>query len=511
MINKLMKKEIIINSSVGETRIAILENGRLVELFAEQPENERMVGDIYLGKVVNVVEGMHAAFVNIGQSQDAFLHFSDIGDTLVDYKSFVDFENVRNSPKAKTNRPIPKEGQELLVQIIKEPISNKGARISTEISLPGRFLVLVPHSDVVGVSKKIYSIKEKRRLKKLVREIKPKGFGVIVRTVAEGKDRNTLEADLDMLLKQWHTLERKLKRASPPALIYKDVAMASSVIRDLFTSDVNRVLVDSKKLYKEIIAYLGDVSPSLCNRVEYYRSNKPIFDTYGIENEIEKSLSRKVWTPSGGYIIFDHTEALVSIDVNSGKFMGRKAPEENILKINLEAAREIARQLRLRDIGGIIVIDFIDMLDPNNKKRLYDEFRRELRKDRAQANIAPISEFGLIEMTRERVRPSLLFTFSEPCPTCDGIGRVASKSSVLTKIDRWLKRYKAERKEWSLQLVVHPSIADYLTRGLISRIRRLMWKYRLKIEVLRDDNLKPDQFKVILKKSQKDITVQFLT
>jgi ribonuclease G len=506
-----MKKEIIINSSVGETRIAILENGRLVELFVEQPENERMVGDIYLGKVVNVVQGMHAAFVDIGQSQDAFLHFSDIGDVLAEYKDFVELENSRDGKKTKTQRPIPKEGQELLVQIIKEPISKKGARISTELSLPGRFLVLVPQSDVVGVSKKIYSIKEKRRLKKLAREIKPEGFGVIVRTVAEGKDRNTLRADLEALLKQWEKLERKLKRASPPALIYKDVAMASSVIRDLFTSDVNRVLLDSKKLYKEISAYLSDVAPSLSARVEHYSSNRPIFDTFGIESEIEKSLSRKVWTPSGGYIVFDHTEALVAIDVNSGKFVGRRAPEENTLRINLEAAREIARQLRLRDIGGIIVIDFIDMLDPNNKKRLYDEFRRELRKDRAQSNISSISEFGLIEMTRERVRPSLLFKFSEPCPTCNGTGRVPSKSMVVTKIDRWLKRFKTKRKEWSLNLVVHSSMADYLTVGLISRVRRLMWKYRLKIDVSKDDTLRADQFKVILKKNQMDVTDQFLT
>ncbi|MFQ5823629.1 MAG: Rne/Rng family ribonuclease [bacterium] len=505
-----MKKEIMINSTVGETRIAILENSRLVELFVEQPENERMVGDIYLGKVVNVVQGIHAAFVNIGQKQDAFLHFSDIGAILADYKEFVDLENSRNGTTSKSHRLIPKQGQEILVQIIKEPMSNKGARISTEISIPGRFLVLVPNSDVVGVSKKIYSIKEKRRLKKITRAIKPEGFGVIVRTVAENKDEHTLKADLENLLKQWKKLEKILKRASPPALIYKDVAMASSVIRDLFTSDVGRVLIDSKKLYKEIIAYLKDVAPSLSTRVEYYGNKKPIFDTFGIEGEIEKSLSRKVWTPSGGYIIFDHTEALVAIDVNSGKFVGRKEPEENTLKINLESAREIARQLRLRDIGGIIIIDFIDMLDPKNKKRLYDEFCRELRKDRAQSNISPISDFGLIEMTRERIRPSLLFTFSEACPTCDGTGRVTLKSTVLSKIDRWLKRFKAERSEWSIQLFVHSSIANYLTSGLISRMRRLMWKYRLKIELIRDDSLRTDHFKVILKKNNIDITEQFL-
>ncbi|MFQ5602889.1 MAG: ribonuclease E/G [bacterium] len=506
-----MKNEIIINSSIGETRIAILENGRLVELFVEQPENERMVGDIYLGKVVNVVRGMHAAFVNIGQKQDAFLHFSDIGDRLAEYKSFIEIDGSRNAKKSRPRRSLPKEGQELLVQIIKEPINNKGARISTELSFPGRFLVLVPNSDIVGVSKKIYSVKEKRKLKKIIRKIKPDGFGLIVRTVAENKDEITLKADLDNLLNKWKKLEQKLKKVTPPTLIFKDVAMASSVIRDLFTSDVKRVIIDSKKLYRETVTYLDDVAPALKNRVEYFKSEKPIFDVFNIESEISKSLSRKVWTPSGGYVIFDHTEALVAVDVNSGKYVRGREPEETTLKINLEAAKEIARQLRLRDIGGLIVIDFIDMLELKNKKRLEDEFRRELKKDRAQASITRLSEFGLIEMTRERVRPSLLYAFSEPCPTCDGIGRVSSKNTVLTKIERWIKRFKTERKEWSLKVIVHSSIADYLTQGLINKVRRLMWKYRLRIEVEKDDNLKTDQFRIILKKEQKDITDQFLT
>jgi ribonuclease G len=506
-----MKKEIIINSSIAQMRIAILENGRLTELFVEHPDKERMVGDIYLGKVVNVVKGMNAAFVDIGHDQDAFLHFSDIGDFLADYKSFIDIDGSRNHVKGKSERPVPKEGQELLVQIIKEPIQRKGARVSTELSFPGRFLVLVPNSDIIGVSKKISSFKEKKKLKTISREIKPEGFGLIVRTVAEYKDEATLRADMESLLKKWKKLEKKLKNVSPPALIYKDAGMASSVIRDLFTSDVDRVLIDSKKLYGEIAAYLDDVAPSLANRVEYFRSPKPIFDVFGIEAEIEKSLSRKIWMPSGGYIIIDHTEALVAIDVNSGKYIGGREPEEATLKVNLEAAREVARQLRLRDIGGLIVIDFIDMLEAGNKRRLHEEFRRELRKDRAQSSITPISEFGLIEMTRERVRPSLLYAFSEPCPTCEGLGRVSSKSTVLTKIERWIKRFKTERPEWSLKLVVHSSIADYITKGLISKVRKLMWKYKVYIEVIRDDSLKTDQFKMFLKNEQAEITDQFLS
>ncbi|MFQ5640494.1 MAG: ribonuclease E/G [bacterium] len=504
-----MNTEIIINSSIGETRIAILEKNRLVELFVEQPENERMVGDIYLGKVVNVVHGMHAAFVDIGLKQDAFLHFSDIGNFLADYKSFVEMNGSPRRKKDRSRRPVPKEGQELLVQIIKEPINKKGARISTELSFPGRFLVLVPNSDVVGVSKKINSFNEKKKLKRISQEIQPKGFGLIVRTVAEKKDEKTLRADLESLLTSWNRLRQRIKKAKPPSLIYKDAGMVSSVIRDLFTNDVSRVLIDSKKFYREIITYLKDSAPSLAKKVEFYRSRKPIFDVFGIEKEIARSLSRKIWTPSGGYIIFDHTEALVAIDVNSGKYIGGREPEETTLRINLEAAKEVARQLRLRDIGGIIVIDFIDMLEPKNKKRLYDEFKNELRKDRATATIAQISEFGLIEMTRERIRPSLLHAFSEPCPTCDGIGRISSKNTVLTKIERWIKRFKTKRRDWSLILKVHPSIAEYLSRGLINRNRRLMWKYRLKFDVIEDDTCRTDQFRVLLKKDKTDITDEF--
>jgi ribonuclease G len=433
---------------------------------------------------------------------------------LLDYKSFIDI-NGRVADKAppqrnlRNRRPVPKEGQEILVQIIKEPIRNKGARVSTELSLPGRFLVLVPNSDVVGVSKKIARPQEKRMLKKLAYEIKPEGFGLIIRTVAENKGEQALRADLDNLVTQWRKLETKLKRTSPPALVFKDVAMASSVIRDLFTADVNVLHIDSKKIYREISAYLKDVAPVLASRVQLYAGKTPIFDHFGIETEFEKSLSRKVWMPSGGYLIFDQTEALVAIDVNSGKYVGGKQPEENILRVNLEAAREIARQLRLRDLGGIIVIDFIDMLDPKNKKRLYDEFKREVSRDRAQASISQISEFGLIEMTRERVRPSLLFAFSEPCPSCQGVGRVVSESTVLTRLERWIQRFKSQRKEWSVRINVHSSVARYLRRGLINNIRKMMWKYRLSIDIKDDDSLRTDEFKVYLKKDDTELTDLF--
>jgi ribonuclease G len=503
-----MNKEIIINSSLGETRIAILEDGKLVELFVEKPDRERMVGDIYLGKVVNVIKGMRAAFVNIGQKQDAFLHFSDIGESFSTVSAIIDRDEDNH-----VNEGIPpdeiKVGQEILVQIIKEPISTKGSRLTTQISIPGRFSVLVPNSPMVGISKKIDSIKERRRLRKIARSIRPDGFGIIVRTVAEGRNEPVLKADVESLHKIWQKLEKKLKNIKPPMLVYKDMGMTSSVIRDLFTRDVNKLIVDSRKLYREITSYLKDVARNLVNSVEHYNKRIPIFDYYGIETEIEKSLARKVWLKSGGYIIFDQTEALAAIDVNSGKFIGHRDHEQNSLRINLEAATEIARQLRLRDLGGIIVIDFIDMRDEKNKKRLYDEFKRELRKDRAQANITPISEFGLIEMTRERVRPSLLFTFSETCPTCRGLGRITAKSTILTKIERWVRRFKASSRERSIRLVTHPEIKSFLIESVRSPIRRIMWKQRILIDVQEAPNLDIDEFRFYSKKNNMDITDKF--
>lgn len=503
-----MEKQIIINSGISETRIAIIESNILAELFLERPENERTVGDIYLGKVVNVVKGMRAAFVDIGQKQDAFLHFSDVGETFSTISAMID-----SGEQTHLEDHIPvdkiKVGQEILVQIIKEPISSKGSRITTEVSIPGRFCVLVPDSKLVGVSRKLDNMKERRRLKKIAHTLKPPGFGLIVRTVAEGKNFEVLKTDVQLLIKTWERIQGRIKKLKPPNLAYKDMGMTSSVIRDLFTKDVVRLVVDSRKLYRDITSYLKDVAPNLVDKVEFYNKKTPIFDSFSIESEIEKSLARKVWLKSGGYVIFDHTEALVAIDVNSGKYIGRKDHEENSLKINLEASREIARQLRLRDMGGIIINDFIDMHFEENKRRLYEEFKRELKKDRAQTNIAPISEFGIIEMTRERIRPSLLFRFSDTCPTCHGSGLVTSKSTILTQIERWLKRFKSTSRERNVKLLTHPEIHDYLTDGVRSRIRRLMWKFWIFIEAVPDPKIEVDDFKFFSKKKNIDITEQF--
>ncbi len=493
-----MKKEIIINSSLNEIRIALLEEGTLVELYSEQPENERMVGDIFYGKVENIVEGIGAAFINIGLDQNGFLSFADMGK---DYDSLS--EKSEDHPKNRDRRNkivnakekfFLKHGQYILVQVIKEPIGEKGTRLTSVVSLPGRFLVLVPHDKNVGVSRKIVNVKERNRLRRLARSIRPDGFGLIIRTMAVGKDVQTLQSDLDGLLKTWKRIEEKAKNSHAPQLIHKDMEMSSSIIRDLFSPDINHLVIDSRKLYRKIKGYLKDVSPSLLPRLELYQEKVPIFDRYQIEDEVEKSLSRKIWLKGGGYIIFDQTEAMMVIDVNSGRSVGEKDQELHALKTDLEAARTIAHQLRLRDIGGIIVIDFIDLAMDKNRKKIVTTLARELKKDRAAFDILPMSNFGLVELTRERVRPSLLYRYSESCPSCSGLGRIPAKNTVVAKIERKIQQVKLNSGKRQLELKVHPEMATYLTQGIKSRIRHLMFKYFVTIIIISDESLQKQDF-----------------
>ncbi len=501
-----MKKEIVINAASSETRIAILEDSALVELYVEQPENERMVGDIYKGRVENIVEGIQAAFVDIGLDQNGFLPFAEMGGEYSGLAETVK-DSKRKSRKGVKSRGVKDKvllntGQEILVQVTKESIGNKGARLTSAISLPGRFLVLVPRERTIGVSRKIVNSKERRRLRMLAKSLRPEGFGLIIRTVAVGKDVHTIRFDMENLFKTWKRIEERVKSATTPTLIHKDMGMTSSVIRDLFSPDIDRLVVDSRKLYGEIKKYLKEVAPGLLPKLDLYRKKAPVFDQFEIEDEIEKSLSRKIWLKSGGYVIFDQTEAMAVVDVNSGRSVGEKDHERNALKTDIEAAREIARQLRLRDIGGIIVIDFIDLTLEENRNKVVSEMKKELKKDRAAFDILPMNDFGLVGLTRERVRPSLLYRYSEPCPRCDGLGRVPAKSALATKIERRIQQLKSSSRERRFILRLHPDMATYMAEGVRSRIRRLMLKFFVIVKIVPDGSLKDENFVLVPAKEE---------
>jgi len=544
-----MRKEIIINAAANETRIAITEDGRLAELFVETANKEKMVGDIYLGKVAKVMSGIKAAFIDLGLNQDGFLHFSDIGNRFEEYSSMIGDDDEEDEKgengvavsepavaageagrpefpaehgpshphppqNRESSRPPRREihlekGQEVIVQITKEPVGKKGVRVTSEVSLAGRFLVLLPFDGKIGISKKIGSFKEKRRLRKIVQSILPEGFGVIIRTVAEGKEEDSLKKDLEDLIKTWREVEKTVKSEKAPCLLYKDMSTTSSVIRDLFSNDVARVVIDSKKLHREIRAYIKYTSAQLLDKIELHRDKAPIFDTFGIEKEIETTLSRKVWLKNGGYIIIEPTEAMVVIDVNSGRYAAKKEQEQNSLRTDLEAAREIKRQLRLRDMGGIIVCDFIDLEDERNKKKVYEELKKEFRKDRAKVTVLPMTEFGLVQITRQRIRQNILHSFTEPCPACGGTGLVRSKTTTLNQLERWIRRFKAETRESKLTLRVHPELALVLRAGTISRLRKIMLKYFVWIKLEADPSTPIGEFRFISGKQDKDITDQF--
>jgi ribonuclease G len=542
-----MKKEIIINAAANETRIAITEDGRLAELFVETANKEKMVGDIYLGRVAKVMPGIKAAFIDLGLGQDGFLHFSDIGTRFEEYTAMIgdeedDEEGAEGTPVTEGSparasgtsdapvapappaprRDAPRErggnhhpprkdiqldkGQEIIVQITKEPVGKKGVRVTSEVSLAGRFLVLLPFDGKIGISKKISSFKEKRRLRKIVQAILPEGFGVIIRTVAEGKDDSSLTTDLKDLIDTWREVEKTVKSEKAPCLLYKDMSTTSSVIRDLFSNDVTRVVIDSKKLHKEIRAYIKYTSAQLLDKIELHKDRRPIFDVYGIEKEIETTLSRKVWLKSGGYLIIDPTEAMVVIDVNSGRYAAKKEQEQNSLRTDMEAAREVCRQLRLRDMGGIIVCDFIDLEDERNKRKVYEELKKEFRRDRAKVTVLPMTEFGLVQITRQRIRQAILHSFTEQCPACGGTGLVQSKTTSLNQIERWISRFKGESGEWRVTLRANSQITDALRVGTFSRIRRIMWQNLAWIKIEVDPSVPFGEFHFYSPKQQKDIT-----
>lgn len=441
-----MFKEILISIDEMENRIAIMEDGKLMEIFIAREEHR--IGSIYKGKVANVLPGMQAAFVDIGLERNAFLCVDDAIGGIHD----VEVENIRSL----SIKDILRVNQETLVQIVKESIGTKGARVTTNITLPGRFLVLIPTANYTGISRRIEDEEERNRLKSLVGKIKPKSFGLIVRTAAEGKDQESLEKDLQFLIKMWNKVQNSASKKNAPAMIHSELTLVYKVIRDVFTQDVDRLIIDSPVEYEKILELMDIIAPHLKGRIHLYLERNPLFQAYGVESEIDKSLRRKVWLESGGYIIIDKTEALTSIDVNTGKYIGRTSLSDTILRTNLEAVDEITRQIRLRDIGGILILDFIDMERTEDRGKMMRALYETLKRDRTKTHIVGLTELGLIQITRKRVNRDLDELLRTQCPYCGGKGRVLSDETISIKAIREIKNVSEDSKVEAMLVRVHP-------------------------------------------------------
>jgi ribonuclease G len=561
-----LKREILINGSQRETRVAILEDDRLVELLVDRPDHRRSVGDIYLGRVEAVLPGIQAAFVDIGQEKSAFLHASDLLEPDEDeepeeeepddppavdppdaeeaaieeplpeasperkggWRSRDRRRRRGNGGAAATERPtgetrqreisprralpniqdILKKGQNLPVQVTKEPIGSKGCRVTAQISLPGRFLVYMPYASKVGVSRKIESRDQRAKLREMVSKLLPKDSGgVIVRTVAEGVTEEHFRREIESLMALWKKINRKktfIRRA--PALLQRETSLTRGIIRDLFSTKVDALYVDIKELYNEIEQYLQQIDPDLMSRVHLYTEPTPLFDKFDIESEIRDLFKARVELPTGGSLVIQPTEALISIDVNTGRYTGKKDPEKTILRTNLEAAREIARQIRLRDIGGIIVCDFIDMETRTNRDKVLQELRTHLGRDRARTKALAVSELGLVEMTRQRVRPSLWHSMTTNCPTCAGTGRVFTPEVVARRLERALKRAGHEQRERQLTVRLHPEVALYLLEDEPRLLQTLTKITGVDIELRDDPMMRLDEFRLMSRPAGRDVT-----
>lgn len=498
-----MEKELIINATQSDVEIALMENSKLVEVHYQKTNNNFSVGDIFLGKIKRLMPGLNAAFVDIGHKKDAFLHYTDLGPQLKSLLSYTDkvvsgkishykLDNFKFEPEivktGKIDQVLGKK-QDVFVQILKEPISTKGPRLSCEITIPGRYLVLTPFSNVIAVSKKIASAAERKRLQLLIESIKPKNFGVIIRTAAEGKKVGDLLEELNMMMSKWEHIFKQLHKANAPAKLLNELDKTSSILRDILTDSFNRITVNDKELYDNIKTYLGAIAPDQVKIVKHYKGPKPIFDAFSVNKQIKMSFGKTATMPSGAYLVIEHTEAMHVIDVNSGHKLSSNNQEQAVLNVNLESAEEIARQLRLRDIGGIIIIDFIDMRNPEHKRELVKALRQFMKKDRAQHTILPLSKFGLMQITRQRVRPEVNINTAENCPTCGGTGKINASILLEDDIERDMTIIIQSRPDAKkIQLHVHPFVAAYLKKGFPS-IRMKWWaKYRNWINIIPQDN-----------------------
>src|SRR5438552_6499242 len=492
-----MAREIVINATPHESRVAGRDGRQVVELWVERTRLRTLVGHIYKGRVTKVLPGMQSAFVDLGLERDAFLYVSDVLEDFEENDNDApdDLTLVEEPQRAEASiSDLLREGQEIVVQVSKDTIAGKGARITSHITLPGRFLVYMPTVNHIGVSRRIDNEEERLRLKQILEKIRPQGGGgFIVRTAGEQHNEDDFRADMKYLIDLWDQIRRRADKASAPTLIHHDLDLVLRTIRDVLTPEFKTVWVDSVEQYQRIVEFLDQIQPALVARVRLYRREEPIFDEFGIEAEIAKALNSKVWLKSGGYIVLNQTEALVAIDVNTGKYVGKKNLEETVFRTNLEAAREIVRQIRLRDLGGIIVLDLIDMEELPNRAKLFETLENEIKKDRSKTKILQISEFGLIEMTRKRVRQSLERSLTQPCPYCSGSGRIKSNTTISLEIWRELMKLRDLHEGQDVIVRVNPVVYNSLD-PIFDEVERSLG---IHLVFKPDDSLHHEQFDVV--------------
>lgn len=488
-------KEIIVDISFGQTRAALLEDHELTEIYMEGQEGQSIVGNIYKGLVENVLPGMGAAFVDIGTGKNAFLYVKDVLPNLFN----IDGEALAEQDKIKGYEigDYLKAGQEVLVQIAKDPIDSKGARATTHITLPGRFGVLMPTVDYIGISRRIENESERNRLKELAAQAKPEGMGVIVRTAGEDCRLSDLESDMEFLTRLWEDIKQKNMKTSAPKIIHKDMSLFFRIVRDMFTKDIDKLIINNKEYYEKALEIISMTSPDLKPRIEYFSKHYEIFDYYDIEEKLEKLISKKVWLKCGGYIVIDQTEALTVIDVNTGKYVGSKDLTDTVLKTNIEAAKEIAKQLRLRDIGGIIIIDFIDMNDSNHEDMVLEVLRNALKKDKSRSNVLGITNLGLVEMTRKKVVQPKTNIMQSACPHCLGTGKVLSKQTIFKKVETEISKILFSKNYRKVEILAAPELAEEFNNAYSEEIEALCRKHDKNIRIIPDSSIPENEFKII--------------
>jgi ribonuclease G len=492
-------KRLLVESDPHQARVAVLENERLTEIHMERRKNRSVVGNVYKGRVSRILPGMQAAFVDVGLARDAFLYVGDVRDAISDQDELADADPQTKEFPPLELRPIEKllsEGQELIVQVVKAPLPNKGARITTEITLPGRYAVFVPTVDNLGISRRITDLEERERLRQVLERALPPDGGLIVRTAGEGKEEKDFVVDIDYLRGCWKLIQSSATKKLAPSLLHEDQELVLRAVRDRFTDDFSELLVDGTEAYERIVEFAGEVAPWLLDRIRLFEDEGSLFVQLGIEREIDTALKSKVWLKSGGYIVVNPTEALVAIDVNTGRFVGQKNLEATVLQTNLEAVEEIVRQIRLRDLSGIIVVDLIDMSEAEHREEVFAVLQRELRRDRAKHQVLSLSDFGLVEITRKRSRENLSRILTRPCPECGGSGRILSLSTICLKLRREILARGNEIGDRKLIVQVHPEVSWILETDHHDILEELREALGEQLAIESDEGLHHEQYKI---------------